>query len=221
MTEPATWAWTRSAGTGIRWPIPWWGRAVLKLWWRKTRSRCDPDVAMMDARRASASRRHGPSLAARHRVASARRPRATVGAVRVVVPDVLAQDPTQVVLAEHDYVLNDLPTRGAHPSFGDPFCQGQRGAIRSCVRPRFSTRRSNTAPKILSRSRISRASPTSGPTAWTIRCAPPTRPLVLGDVHVDHATAFERQHEEHVQHAERHCQPEKVDRNRADGVVRM
>src|ERR1700691_6097937 len=54
-------------------------------------------------------------------IASHRRvaPERHVGAVRVVVRNVLAEDPTQVVLAEHDHVVDDLPTRSAHPSFGE------------------------------------------------------------------------------------------------------
>jgi hypothetical protein len=43
-----------------------------------------------------------------------------VGAVGVVVRDVLAQDSTQMVLAEHDQVVDNLATRGAHPSLGEP-----------------------------------------------------------------------------------------------------
>jgi integrase len=43
-----------------------------------------------------------------------------VGSVRVVIRDVLAEDATQVVLAEDDQGVDDLPSRSAHPSFGEP-----------------------------------------------------------------------------------------------------
>jgi hypothetical protein len=71
-------------------------------------------------------------------------------------------------------------------------------------------RRSNAAPKILSRSRTSRANDL---------LRGPLGRRVFGDVDVEQAAAFERKHEEHVQHTEGHgghC--EEVDGNRADGV---
>jgi hypothetical protein len=59
--------------------------------------------------------KRGVDVAARRRVARERH----VGTVRVVVLDVFAEEPSQVVLAEDDQVIDDLPTRGAHPSFGE------------------------------------------------------------------------------------------------------
>ena len=47
-------------------------------------------------------------------------PERHAGAVGVVVRDVLAKDSTQMVLAEHDQVVDNLATRGADPSFGEP-----------------------------------------------------------------------------------------------------
>jgi hypothetical protein len=55
-------------------------------------------------------------IASHRRIAAERH----VGPVGVVVRDVLSKDPTRVVLAEHDDVVNDLPSRSAHPSFGEP-----------------------------------------------------------------------------------------------------
>ena len=43
-----------------------------------------------------------------------------MGAVRVVIRNVCTKNPTQVVFAENDHVVDDLPTRGADPSLREP-----------------------------------------------------------------------------------------------------
>src|ERR1019366_1765960 len=90
------------------------------LCWRKTRSRCDPCVAMMEP----AELRHRDDAAHRRRldIASHRRvaPERHVGAVRVVIRNICTKNPTQVVFAENDHVVDDLPTRGADPSLREP-----------------------------------------------------------------------------------------------------
>jgi hypothetical protein len=93
-------------------------------------------------RRVSASRRRGPSIAARHRVASAHRLRATCGAVRVVVRNVLAEDPPQVVFvatfAVHAFTRRGGNRGGVRRARGRPRCdrapaadEGQAAAGRS------------------------------------------------------------------------------------------
>jgi hypothetical protein len=77
--------------------------------------------------RDDAAHRRRLDMASHRRVASERH----VRAIRVVVRNVLAEDPTQVVLAEHDQVVDDLPTRRGHPSFGKPIFGGAREA--ACV----------------------------------------------------------------------------------------
>jgi hypothetical protein len=71
-----------------------------------------------------AESRHRDDAAHRWRLDLARHWRVTperhVRAVGVVVRQVLAKDPTQVVLAEHDHVVDDLATRSAHSSLGEP-----------------------------------------------------------------------------------------------------
>ena len=94
-----------------------------------------------------------------------------VRSVPVVVLDVLADQTEQMPLAEHDDVVEQFaPQRATHRS-ANPFCHGERAAVRNCRTPRFSTRASNAPPKIASRSRTKRTGTTSEPMASTICCA--------------------------------------------------
>ncbi len=119
-----------------------------------------------------------------------------MGAVGVVVRDVLSKDATQVVLAEHDHVVGDLPARSAHPSFGEP------------VLPRRPRRDSELRQTEVLDAAVERGSEDLVPVADQPRkpligsdglddllCSPFGR-RVSGDVHVEHAAPFEREHEE-------------------------
>ncbi len=76
-----------------------------------------------------------------------------------------------MVLAAHDHVIDNLPTPRAHPSFGEPVLLWGPSRDSELRQTELSTRRSNAAPRIVSRSRINRASPMSGAAASTICCA--------------------------------------------------
>jgi hypothetical protein len=146
-------------------------------------------------------------------------PERHMGTVRIVIRHVLAEDPTQVVRVERDHVVDDLSARGAHPSFGEP------------VLPWGPSRDSDLRQTEVVDAAVERGAEDLVAVAYQ-SCKPDVgadrlddllrRPFgrrVLGDVHVDHSAAFEREHEEHVQNAERHGRHrEEVDRNRADGV---
>jgi hypothetical protein len=73
-----------------------------------------------------------------------------------------------MVLAAHDHVIDNLPTPRAHPSFGEPVLLWGPSRDSELRQTELSTRRSNAAPRIVSRSRINRASPMSGAAASTI-----------------------------------------------------
>ena len=94
-----------------------------------------------------------------------------MGSVLVVVGDMLADQAEQMPLPEHDDVIKQFSAQCIHRS-ANPFCHGERGAIRNCWTPRLFTRASNAVPKIASRSRTSRTGATSAPIrqAADIRC---------------------------------------------------
>jgi hypothetical protein len=62
----------------------------------------------------------------------------------VVVDEVLAQQPTQMGLVEHDHMVEALAAEGSDEAYG--FCQGDRGAVLTSRIPRECTRRENTPP---------------------------------------------------------------------------
>ena len=183
----------------------------------------DPRIPMMESANAPKSDhlaglfngpRHGRVAAKGH-----------VRAIVVVIGDMLADEPEQMPLSEHDQVIEQvieqLSAQCAYPSFGETVLPRQARAIRSWRKPSRSTRASNMVPNTPSRSRIRRStSGASGPSASTICLGRPRRVRVGRHVDVQDAPAFERQDEEDVEHAERHRRHgEKVDGDRADKMV--
>jgi hypothetical protein len=134
--------------------------------WRKTRSRGDPPVAMMKAaelwHRDDTAHRWRLGIASNRHVA----PKRHAGAIRVVVRNVRAENPTQVVLAQHDHVVDNFPTRSAHPSFGEPalpWAPSRDSELRQTEVVATVERRAEDLVAVADQS--------SGPTASTICCA--------------------------------------------------
>lgn len=64
----------------------------------------------------------------------------------VIVLEVGSQDATKMALVEHDHMIETVsPYRADYP-FGERFCQGERGAIRTSAIPMLSTRFRSALP---------------------------------------------------------------------------
>jgi len=117
-----------------------------------------------------------------------------------IVSNVSTNHAQQVLWPEHDHVIERNSRRSVPTNrSAKPFCHGERGAVRICQMPRWSTRASNALPKTLSRSRIKRVTGgASGPTASTSCWAAHAAWGMCRHVHVEHASPLDGQHEEDV-----------------------
>ena len=75
----------------------------------------------------------------------------------LVVRNVGPKDTTKMPLIEDDDVVQTLATDRPMTRSTWGFCQGERGAVRTAVRPKASTARPNAASKVVSRSNTRRA----------------------------------------------------------------
>jgi hypothetical protein len=64
----------------------------------------------------------------------------------MVVVEVLAKDPAQVSLIEHDDVIQTLSANGNDHAFDKWICQGERGAVGTSLIPKRLIRRCTASP---------------------------------------------------------------------------
>ena len=74
--------------------------------------------------------------------------------IRVVVGDVVAEEPAKVILAEYGHVIDEFAFAGPTHRSAVPFCQGLLNAVRFGVMPSVSIDLETWSEKVESLSKI-------------------------------------------------------------------